>query len=82
MTLISVTLTSLKPISPDAAGPTWFAQNSHAIPAAPGVSLPMLVASTDIPVWQGGRRPEARLAGEFGWFSACSHGPPSFGPVP
>jgi hypothetical protein len=42
----------------------------------------MLMASTDIPAQRGVRAPEAGLAGEFGWFSACSDGPFSFGPVP
>jgi hypothetical protein len=82
MTLISVTMTILKPTSPDAGRRTRFAQGSHAIPACPEGPLPMLMASTDIQAGQGGRVPEAGLAAEFGWFSACSHGSPSFGPVP
>ena len=82
MTLISVTMIILKPIGPDAGLATRFAQDSHAIPAAPEVPLPMLMASTDIPVRRGGRESEVVLAEEFGWFSACSHGPSSFGPVP
>ena len=82
MTLISVTTTILKPIGPDVGRHIRFAQNSQAIPAAPGVALPMLVASADMPARQGGRVPEAGGAGEFGWFSACSQGPPSFSPVP
>ena len=82
MTLISVTMIILKPIGPDAGLATRFAQDSHAIPTAPEVPLPMLMASADGTASQAGRVPEAGPGQEFGWFSACSHGPSSFGPVP
>src|SRR5215467_1028600 len=59
MTLISVTVTILKPISPDVGRHIRFGQNSHTFPATPGVPLPMLVASADMPARQGGGVPEA-----------------------
>src|SRR5689334_21178923 len=49
MTLISVTITILKPISPDVGRQIRFTQNTRGIPMAPAVALPMLVASADMP---------------------------------
>jgi hypothetical protein len=59
MTLISVTMTILKPISSDAGRRTRFAQNSRAIPAAPEVPLPMLWPAPTSPHGGESGAPEA-----------------------